>query len=78
MKKKYGLISTEEARELSIGTWVKVRWNDADDDWWLVAEIVRKSAKQEYTMMYNPLLGRIESVNHGQFVKIGPIVSIPV
>jgi hypothetical protein len=69
--------NVNNAKNLPVGAWVKVMWEDADDDWWLVAEKLRKNSHWKCTRMYNPLTGGEETINHDQFVEVGQMISIP-
>lgn len=58
---------------VQLGQWVKISWDDASANWWIISG---KDLKR-CSYMYNPRSGKIETINHDQIVEVGKLVHSP-
>jgi len=68
----------EDSKDLTIGQWVKVGWNDSEPMWLVANHFPNRKNPTAYFKAINPLSGEIDiDVNRDQVIALGPMVQTP-
>jgi hypothetical protein len=61
-------------KQLCVGQWVKVRWSDVPEDWWIAASRIQYGTFKAF----NLVTGNIRNINQNQIKETGEIVKAPL